>query len=111
MSKYIDADKMIEYLETISQFIQCYSLPNTLNIDSIVEYVKKNCFENEDFENEDVVNVVRCKDCKYSRELDKYERRLYLDSCVGCTYHSKSYSSVIMQDCDFCSCGERKEEV
>jgi hypothetical protein len=57
----------------------------------------------------DVVEVVRCKDCIYSRELDKYEKKLYLDNCVGCTQHSVSYHSLIIEDNDFCSYGERKE--
>lgn len=57
----------------------------------------------------DVVEIVRCKDCIFSRELDKYEKKLYLDNCVGCTKHSKSYHSLIMEDNDFCSYGERKE--
>lgn len=57
----------------------------------------------------DVVEVVRCKDCVFSRELDEYEKKLYLDNCVGCCFHSKSYYSLIMEDKDFCSCGERKE--
>lgn len=58
----------------------------------------------------DVVEVVKCKDCKYSREMDKYEKLLYLETCVGCTHHSTSYYSLIMQGDDYCSYGERKEE-
>ena len=58
----------------------------------------------------DAVEVVRCKDCVHSRELDKYEKQLYLPECVGCTKHSKSYSSVVMMGDDFCSYGERKEK-
>ena len=57
----------------------------------------------------DVVEVVRCKDCVFSREMDKYEKKLYLENCVGCTKHSVSYHSVIMQGDDFCSYGERKD--
>lgn len=99
---YINADKMIEDLETVSQFVQCCSSQSTSIIDSVVEYVKKHRFE-----------LTFCKDCKYSREIDKHERgfyfdrhgkRLCLNNCVECTYHC-----TIMQDCDFCSYGERKE--
>ena len=57
----------------------------------------------------DVVEVVRCKDCVNSREMDKYEKNLYVSGCVGCTLHSKSYHSVIMEGDSFCSYGERKE--
>lgn len=57
----------------------------------------------------DVVEVVRCKDCKFSREMDKYEKKLYFENCVGCTMHSTSYHSVIMRGNDFCSYGDRKD--
>ena len=57
----------------------------------------------------DAVHVVRCKDCLHSRELNKYEKQLYLDECVGCTYHSLSYQDSIMMGDDFCSYGERRE--
>ena len=57
----------------------------------------------------DAVEVVRCKDCIYAREMDKYEKQLYLDECVGCTRISVSYHSFIMSPTDFCSYGERKE--
>lgn len=57
----------------------------------------------------DVVEVVRCKDCVNSREMDKYEKNLYVSGCVGCTLHSASYHSVIMEGDSFCSYGERKE--
>ena len=63
----------------------------------------------EDTPTADVVEVVRCKDCVFSREMDKYEKKLYLENCVGCTKHSVSYHSVIMQGDDFCSYGERKD--
>jgi hypothetical protein len=58
----------------------------------------------------DAVEVVRCKDCKHSRELDKYEKILYLAECVGCTRLSAIYHSVLMMGDDFCSYGERRAE-
>lgn len=58
----------------------------------------------------DVVEVVQCKDCIYSREMSKHERAIYLDNCIGCTMHSKSYHDVIMRDDDFCSYGERRKD-
>lgn len=58
----------------------------------------------------DAVEVVRCKDCKRSRELDKYEKILYLAECVGCTRLSTSYHSVLMMGDDFCSYGERRAD-
>lgn len=61
----------------------------------------------EEAEAVDAVEVIRCKDCIHARPLDKYEAKLYLPECVGCTYHSKSYSSMIMMGTDFCSYGEK----
>ena len=58
---------------------------------------------------EDVVKVVRCKDCLYSRPLCHTEKKLYNDDCIGCTKISTSYHSVIMSETDFCSYGELKE--
>lgn len=55
------------------------------------------------------VEVVRCKDCLHSRELNKYEKQLYLSECVGCTYHSVSYQDSVMMGDDFCSYGERRD--
>ena len=57
----------------------------------------------------DVKVVVRCKDCLHSRELNKYEKQLYLDECVGCTRHSVSYHDAVMMGDDFCSYGERRD--
>ena len=57
----------------------------------------------------DAVEVVRCKDCLHSRELNKYEKQLYLDECVGCTFHSVSYHDAVMMGDDFCSYGERRD--
>lgn len=55
----------------------------------------------------DAVEVCRCKDCKHAREMDKYEKKLYMDECVVCTKLSTSYHSVIVMPDDFCSHGER----
>lgn len=61
-------------------------------------------------ENGELVEVVRCGECVNSREMDKYEKKLYLDGCVGCTRLSSSYNSIIMAPDDFCSYGVRREE-
>ena len=49
----------------------------------------------------DVVEVVRCKDCKY-RKYDGYNRHHYCSNTRGCRY-------VILPD-NFCSYGERKTD-
>ena len=54
---------------------------------------------------EDYVRVVRCKDCKYSFDLNR--------GILGCDYfdgeypHSEDYAEFSPED--FCSRGERKE--
>lgn len=59
----------------------------------------------------DVVKVVRCKDCKYSRELQtKSEKTMYCSGCVICTNGEISDTEFAMWGADFCSYGERKEE-
>lgn len=50
----------------------------------------------------DVVEVTRCKDCKYSKKLFSYEGS-YSSYCLICG----SKGSVVFPN-DFCSCGERK---
>lgn len=50
----------------------------------------------------DVVEVTRCKDCKYSKKLFSYEGS-YSSYCLICG----SKGSVVFPN-DFCSCGERQ---
>ena len=58
----------------------------------------------------DVVEVVRCKDCKYSRERNEDERQYLVEGVLICT------SVEATDECwnpvypsHFCGCGERKE--
>ena len=48
---------------------------------------------------DDVVEVVRCKDCKHS----------YIDIEGNRICNTDGYTGIIVKDNDFCSCGERKE--
>lgn len=58
----------------------------------------------------DVVKVVRCKDCKYSHELQtKLEKAIYCDDCIICTNGEISDTEFAMWNTDFCSYGEREE--
>lgn len=100
-------------------------------IDYELEYHNKSIKEAEEelpikcrfFKNKaDVVPVVRCKDCKYSRELDKHceiNRTAYLHCALlkgdetKYVWHKykkyyKDYS--IVEPDDFCSYGERKND-
>ena len=59
----------------------------------------------------DVVAVTRCKDCEFSRELTKTEKRLWLDECRACESLEASQSGyMIVFPEHFCSYGERRNE-
>lgn len=108
MAEYIDREALIEQVKAIHKAVDTSNInisydtgfhSATSQIQGLIAWMPA----------ADVAEVVRCKDCVFSRELDKYEKKLYLDNCVGCTQHSTSYFSLIMQDNDFCSYGEKKD--
>lgn len=51
----------------------------------------------------DVVEVVRCKDCRYCNEYQKFNLERYL----GCNSNGEIYA---VEPNHFCSYGERKEK-
>lgn len=55
----------------------------------------------------DVVPVVRCKDCAYTREKDEYESVYLCNECVICTHSEDGWRPV--WPTHFCGYGERKE--
>lgn len=58
----------------------------------------------------DVVPVVRCKDCKYSRPLNKSEKERFVEGVLMCTNSEVSeYGITDVWDTHFCSYGERKD--
>lgn len=59
----------------------------------------------------DAVPVVRCKDCDFSRRLDKLEARFYCDECRACECPDASQEGyMIVFPEHFCSYGERKTD-
>jgi hypothetical protein len=97
MSRYIDADALIEELqhcsyETWSKDINRAWWAQAVKVkDNIIQCIKRQ-------PTADVVEVVRCKDCKHSyfvKSCSKYECR------KGCG--TLKYST------DYCSYGERSE--
>lgn len=59
----------------------------------------------------DVVKVVRCKDCEFSRELTKTEKKIWLDECRACESPEASQDGyMIVFPEHFCSYGMRKEQ-
>ena len=64
-----------------------------------------NAIDNYMRNNPDMVEVVRCKDCKYLYCLDAIDRRFY------CRHSPKGLTGInIVEDNPFCSYGERKEK-
>lgn len=56
----------------------------------------------------DVVEVVRCKDCEFSRRLTKNELRIWLNECRACENPEASQSGyMIVFPEHFCSYGRR----
>lgn len=56
----------------------------------------------------DVVPVVRCKDCAYTREKDEYESVCLSDECVICVNSEYRWQPVWPNH--FCGYGKRKDE-
>lgn len=56
------------------------------------------------------VPVVRCKDCKHSREQNKDEKKYLVEDvliCTSCDATENGWNPVWPEH--FCSCGERKD--
>jgi hypothetical protein len=99
---------MAEYIEkeALIQSFDCnggHFVYGTQTVDAIVSRINMQPVV-------DAVEVVRCKDCVFSRELYKHEKKVYLPTCVGCNKHSSGYYSVIMFGDDFCSHAERRSD-
>lgn len=111
MSRYIDKNKLIKRLETRSvkgdckfcnRFEECVKINSRKGS-------HLNCWEMIDIPEADVVEVVHCKDCKYSRSLCNAKKQIYGDDYVGCTNLSTGYNAVCINRYGYCSYGERKE--
>ena len=87
MARYIDAD-LIPYVTSENGVLEDYAYRYDIN----------------EIPTADIVEVVRCKDCKYAKEIEWY----------GCTCQNTKtpwYNDefeVHMNHDDFCSYGERK---
>lgn len=57
----------------------------------------------------DVVEVVRCKDCKYSRPKNKSEKNIYFEDVIICESCEMADEPCAVLTNDFCSYGERKD--
>ena len=93
MAKYIDADKIVEAFYKTSEQTGKYNL-NVGTIDCCIHAVPP----------ADVVEVVRCKDCKY---VDKTR-----DGRFWCENGNAPFASdyaIQVKPSDFCSYGERRK--
>lgn len=93
-SRYIDANKLIERLRHNPDFLTAPKHSKDGIIDEIVYQPTA-----------DVVEVVRCKDCKYLYCLSAVDRRFY------CRHHPDGLRGInIVEDNPYCSYGERREK-
>ena len=88
MSRYIDADK----------------IPYVLSENGCLDDIAYRYDINE-VPTADVVEVVRCRDCKHLYCLSAIDRRFY------CRHHPHGLEGInIIEDNPYCSYGERREE-
>lgn len=97
MSKYINADELNEKL---SDEENCY--PTDDYFEGYVDGIIFCHHLLDEMPSADVVEVVRCKDCKYSESIPKGEE--WNGFKLGCMFH-REYTKAT----DFCSQAERKE--
>ena len=57
----------------------------------------------------DVVEVVRCGECRYAEPMTESEKFLYFETCVMCMQLAINGNRIAMFPNDFCSYGERKD--
>lgn len=95
MAKYIDKDDIVDMLRRWGQEA---SETNSAEADAFEAVA----YEVQHFPETDVVPVVRCKDCVYSRPAGKN-----CEDLVVCIAHSEDY--LYMMKSDFCSYGTFKE--
>lgn len=86
MSRYIDADELIRFYEPYADM--------KVPVDALLEQIK-------DTSTADVVEVVRCKDCKHHEDF------LFDDDKVLCWVHDED---IVVAKNGYCSYGERKEQ-
>ena len=96
MSRYIDADKLCKGLKDMAKYQEPYKQSTILGVVSTIENAST----------ADVVEVVRCKDCKFATE---YCHGDFDCQCPHTPWASDEYAIPCKAN-DYCSYGERKEE-
>ena len=90
MARYIDADSLIK---TVNGFTKFYHL-DRLSVGTFIDAVV-------DMPTAEVVEVVRCKDCKHARFHDYAPAECPYYCSIAVNYHTKDF---------FCSLGERRDD-
>lgn len=96
----ISRQELLEHLESCLQ--NGRPLSNLYDLSEIVRYVKS-------MPTIDVVEVVRCKDCKYRYKMACHNVEFYECSHIGLTSESGKITHVGVDDDYFCADGERRE--
>lgn len=90
-------DRLVELLKDTLHEWECDIQPET------VSQIADHLIENE------VVPVVKCKDCKYSRDKNKEEKRYLCEGvliCTNCEATEDGWCAKYLDD--YCSYGERR---
>lgn len=100
MAKYIDKDKVVDMLRGWGQEASETNSAEAAAFEAVA-------YELQYFPEDDVVSVVRCKDCVYSRPRIAVEKEVLRENVVICTAISNEY--ITKWEDDFCSEGTLKE--
>ena len=105
MADYIERQAAIDAFNRIKNTLKN---PETAHYDTLMFYEIEDVLE--DVEPADVVQVVRCKDCKhvYCRIYHGWQEPIY--TCTHLRSRWNSNNDLDVNPDDFCSYGERKEE-
>lgn len=107
MSRYIDADVTLETLKELLFKTAINNVGYTRDVDEVCKDIADNRLSvwMEYVPSADVVEVVRCKDCVYKRIQDDGITHYYY-----CALEDRPNRQWSVDDTDFCSWGERKED-
>ena len=96
MAKYIDKDDIVDMLRRWGQEAAEADRAEAAAFEAVA-------YELQYFPEDDVVPVVRCKDCRYSRPRIAVEKEVLRENVVICTAISSEYITKWVDD--FCSYG------
>ena len=96
MSRYIDADALIEEINSLSVTLCGKELFGELAKHSVVQKINE-------APDTDVVEVVRCKDCAHYHEMKGFDYK-------GRKAHHCVWHSALRGENDYCSDGLRREK-